>query len=101
VILNEEGIPLPSKETIKPSGRLSKTRSASTQLRSLTMIYAESFRAYFVVDGVGALRTHAGSATVMSSRPDPCTKARRLSVHAAHTLCLFVIETWEARKSKK
>jgi hypothetical protein len=25
----------------------------------------------------------------------------RLTVHAAHTLCLFVIETWETRKNKK
>jgi hypothetical protein len=55
-----------------------------------------------IVDGVGAFRTHAGSAhgqgpTLYKAAP----RHARLTVHAAHTLCLFVIETWQERKRTK
>jgi hypothetical protein len=48
-----------------------------------------------VTDGIGALRTHAGSAhgrgnqtTILEPRH------ARLAVHAAHTVVTFVLETW-------
>ena len=52
-----------------------------------------------VVDGIGALRTHASSAHGHGSQGyELGPRQARLAVHAAHTLCLFVIETWEVRK---
>lgn len=52
-----------------------------------------------VVDGIGAFRTHASSAhgegrKIYNLKP----RHARLSVHAAHTMSLFVLETWDERK---
>ncbi len=52
-----------------------------------------------IVDGVGALRTHAGSAHGRGQkryRIQP--RHARLAVHAAHTLVLFALESWENKK---
>lgn len=52
-----------------------------------------------IVDGVGALRTHAGSAHGRGKkgyRIQP--RHARLAVHAAHTLVLFALETWEQKR---
>lgn len=52
-----------------------------------------------VVDGVGAFRTHAGSAHGRDSRSVPIEpRHARLAVHAAHTVVAFVLETWALRK---
>jgi hypothetical protein len=55
---------------------------------------------YSVADGVAGLRTHAGSAHGQSpgSRYRLAPRHARLAVHAAHTMAMFVLETWEARK---
>ncbi|HFQ5441320.1 TPA: abortive infection family protein [Vibrio vulnificus] len=55
-----------------------------------------------VVDGIGAFRTHASSAhgsgrKVYNLKP----RHARLAIHSAHTIALFVLETWDERKSKK
>jgi hypothetical protein len=48
-----------------------------------------------VVDGVGALRTHAGTAHGQgSNQPQIGPRHARLAVHAAHTLVTFVLESW-------
>jgi hypothetical protein len=50
-----------------------------------------------IVEGLGALRTHAGSAHGRNNGTRYKLKPRhvRLAVHAAHTLVTFVLETWE------
>ena len=60
-----------------------------------------------IVDGIGNLRTQKGSAhgrgneensiTPKSYRLEP--RHARLAVHAAHTVTLFAIETWDKRRS--
>ena len=53
-----------------------------------------------VVEGIGALRTHASSAHGAGKKGykiEP--RHARLAIHAAHTLTLFVLETWRKRKS--
>lgn len=46
-----------------------------------------------IVDGVGAFRTHAGSAHGRAAAAFlPTAHHARLAVHAAHTACLFVLE---------
>lgn len=60
-----------------------------------------------IANGVAALRTHKGSAhghaqgggVGKTYRLAP--RHARLAIHAAHTLALFVLETWEARRSAK
>lgn len=55
---------------------------------------------YSISTGIAALRTHEGSAHGRGSKKTYRIEARhaRLSVHAAHTMTMFVLETWEARK---
>jgi Abortive infection C-terminus len=55
---------------------------------------------YSISTGIAALRTHEGSAHGRGSKKTYRMEARhaRLSVHAAHTMTMFVLETWEARK---
>jgi hypothetical protein len=52
-----------------------------------------------VVNGIGALRTHASSAHG-AGRKSYRLEARyaRLAVHAAHTMALFILESWEKKK---
>ncbi|WPD22019.1 MAG: abortive infection family protein [Candidatus Electrothrix scaldis] len=52
-----------------------------------------------ITDGIGSLRTHAGSAHGHAKRIyriEP--RHARLAVHSAHTLCLFVLETWQKQR---
>lgn len=57
---------------------------------------------YSIGDGVAALRTHEGSAHGRSDgrayRVAP--RHARLAVHAAHTMAMFVLETWDARRGR-
>jgi hypothetical protein len=55
---------------------------------------------YSIGDGVAALRTHQGSAHGQSDGKGYRIAPRhaRLAVHAAHTLAMFVLETWDARR---
>ena len=53
-----------------------------------------------IVDGIGAFRTHASSAhgegrTAYKLKP----RHARLAIHSAHTLALFVLETWDEKHS--
>jgi hypothetical protein len=55
-----------------------------------------------VVDGIGALRTHASSAH-SEGRKGYKLEARhaRLAVNAAHSVATFVLETWDKRVATK
>jgi hypothetical protein len=49
-----------------------------------------------VVDGIGSLRTHASSAHGSGRRSyklEP--RHARLAIHAAHTIALFILESWK------
>lgn len=51
-----------------------------------------------VVDGIGALRTHASSAHGQGRKAYKIeTRHARLAVNSAHTLATFLLETWEKR----
>lgn len=102
VYIEDEGLELPSKESIKNLWKLvSDDLGFSPQdvvdddlkriLSGLTSI----------VDGIGSLRTHASSAhgrSRKSYRIEP--RHARLAIHSAHTLATFIIETWDVRKPK-
>jgi hypothetical protein len=56
---------------------------------------------YSISSGVAALRTHEGSAHGRGKRTYKIApRHARLAVHAAHTMAMFVLETWEARKGR-
>ena len=52
-----------------------------------------------IVDGVGSLRTHAGSA---HGKGPEAKKAKvreaRLAISAAHSLCVYVLELWHENR---
>ena len=53
-----------------------------------------------IVDGVGSMRTHAGSAHGRGRDPHTVeARHARLAVHSAHTLVTFILESWDARRS--
>jgi hypothetical protein len=98
VVLEAECVPIPNKQNIKP---LWSTVQNTLGLNPSNIAGDDILRILSgltsIVDGIGALRTHAGSAHGHGSKThilEP--RQARLTVHAAHTLCLFVIETWDA-----
>jgi hypothetical protein len=99
VYIDDRGLQLPPKQTIKPlwaavARDLGLSVSASTpeDIRPILSGLAA------VVDGLGAYRTHAGSAHGRGRKRYRVTpRHARLAVHAAHTLVAFAIETWEER----
>jgi hypothetical protein len=51
------------------------------------------------VEGIGALRTHASSAHGAGTKTYKLeARHARLAIHAAHTVTLFALETWQKRK---
>jgi len=101
VYIEDEGLELPTKETIKD---LWKIVSQHLGLNPGTIVGQDLIRILSsltsVIDGIGALRTHAGSAHGHGRETDILeSRHARLAIHAAHTLATFVIEAWESRKS--
>lgn len=98
--LEAVGEPLPNRQTLGPLWSatanhlgLSPQAVANQDLRKILS------GMYSVADGVASLRTHEGSAHGRSPSSPYRLESRhaRLSVHAAHTLALFVLETWQRR----
>ena len=53
-----------------------------------------------IVDGIGAFRTHIGSAHGRGVSPPKIVVAEaRLAVNAAHTLVVFIMERWHAKST--
>ncbi|WP_439478771.1 abortive infection family protein [Brevundimonas sp.] len=106
--LATEGHPLPNKQVL---GTLWSETAAHLGLRPKDVADLDLKRILSglssIADGVAALRTHRGSAHGHSDggteRKPYRLAARhaRLAVHAAHTMALFVLETWEARRGPK
>lgn len=95
-----ENLDLPSKQTVKPLWqsvsrhmKLSPEKLEDDDLKQVLTGLSS------IVDGLGAFRTHAGTAHGQHKRSyKVAPRHARLVVHAAHSLCLFIIETWRARK---
>jgi hypothetical protein len=102
VYIEDEGLALPSDLSIKPLWKvvqghlgLDPAQVADDDLKRILSGLIS------IVDGLGALRTHAGSAHGKGRngyRVAP--RHARLALHAAHSLTFFVLETWDARKPK-
>ncbi|UWX04392.1 abortive infection family protein [Pseudoxanthomonas sp. NC8] len=96
----ENDLQLPANQTIKPLwGVVSKHLGIAPESVEEDDLKRILSGLTSVVDGIGSYRTHAGSAhghVGRSYRVAP--RHARLAVHAAHTLCLFAMETWQARR---
>ncbi len=102
VYIEDEGLLMPSEQCIGP---LWKVVKGNLGLEPTSLI-DNDFRKILAglsstVDGLGSLRSHASSA---HGKGRKCYKIRtrhaRLAVHAAHALCVFILETWDDRKIK-
>lgn len=96
----EENLEMPAKQDLRPVWAIVRkdlgfdpsTVEDQDLQRILTGLIS-------ITDGIGALRTHASSAHGAGKKIyklEP--RHARLSVHAAHTVALFVLESWQKKK---
>lgn len=89
---------MPSNQSIAPVWRVVQAHlglSVDSTLREDQKRILQGLAS--VVDGVGAYRTHVGSAHGRGINPPPISVAEaRLAVNAAHTLVVFVMELWHS-----
>lgn len=100
VYIEDEGLELPAKQTIgdlykvvRDHLRLDPAQVAEQDLKRILSGLIS------VVDGIGALRTHTGSAHGhgrQGYRLEP--RHARLAINGAHTLAFFILETWSHRE---
>jgi hypothetical protein len=100
VYIEDNGLEMPSKQDIKPVWAVVRNNlnfdPSKVEDRDLKEILSSLAG---VVSGIGALRTHASSAhgagkTKYNLQP----RHARLAVNAAHTIVLFVLESWDDQK---
>jgi hypothetical protein len=93
------GQELPAQQTVVPLWKavqphlgLSMDKALNDDQRQMLQGLAS------VVHGIGAFRTHIGSAHGRGLSPPPISVAEaRLAVNAAHTLVTFIMELWQAK----
>lgn len=93
------GLELPSKQTIVP---LWKAVQAPLGLNPDRLLGDDENRLLSglasVVDGIGSLRTHIGSAHGRGTTPPSIDPSEaRLAVNASHTLVTFAMERWQMK----
>ena len=98
--IEDRVLQLPTKQTIMNLWKVVKSDlnldPSSVVSNDLKQIFSGLIT---LIDGIGSLRTHAGSAHGRSpSTLEITSKEARLSIHAAHTLAVYVIEVWQERK---
>ena len=102
VYIEDNSIAMPADQSLKP---LWKTASKHLGLDPAAIEDDDVKKVLSglnsVVDGIGSLRTHTGSAHGRGRRAYRLqARHARLAVHASHTLVGFFIETWDQRKRK-
>jgi hypothetical protein len=100
VYIADEGLELPQKQDIQGVWKVVRNDlgfdPSSLEDDDLKKILTGIFS---VVDGIGSFRTHASSAhgqgrKIYNIKP----RHARLAIHSAHTLTLFVLETWDEKR---
>lgn len=100
VYIAEEQLDMPAKQDLKPVWTVVRKHlgfdPGVVEDQDLQTILTGLFA---VVEGIGALRTHASSAHgagKKSYKLEP--RHARLAIHAAHTVALYVIESWDKKR---
>lgn len=96
----EEKLEMPAKQDLKPVWTIVRKHlgfdPSVVEDQDLQQVLSGMIS---VVEGIGALRTHASSAhgaAKKSYKLEP--RHARLAVHAAHTVALFILESWGRKK---
>ncbi|WP_369632998.1 abortive infection family protein [Variovorax sp. V512] len=97
--IEDNGLTMPDKQDLQPVFKIVRADlgldPSSVEDQDLQRIITGLFG---IVDGIGALRTHAGSAHSEGRKGyklEP--RYARLAVNAAHTVATFVMETWDKK----
>lgn len=100
VYIGERGLEMPSKQDLKPVWTVVRKDlgfdPGAVEDQDLQTILTGLLA---IVDGIGALRTHASSAHgagLKQYKLEP--RHARLAIHAAHTVTLFILESWQRNK---
>lgn len=102
IYIADEGLSVPGKQDLQGLWKVVRSElnfdPKSIEDQDLKRILSGIFS---VVDGIGAFRTHASSAhgqgrKIYNVKP----RHARLAIHSAHTLALFVLETWDEKKQQ-
>lgn len=99
VYISEEGLDMPAKQDLKPVWTIVRKHlgfdPSVVEDQDLQQVLSGMIA---VVEGLGALRTHASSAHgagKKSYKLEP--RHARLAIHAAHTVALFILESWRSK----
>jgi len=99
IYIEDNGLQMPDKQDLQPVFKVVRADlgldPGSVEDQDLQRIISGLFS---VVDGIGALRTHAGSAHSEGRKGyklEP--RHARLAINAAHTVATFVMETWDKK----
>ncbi|MGZ8873830.1 MAG: abortive infection family protein [Halobacteriota archaeon] len=101
IYITDEGLDMPAKQDIKSVWAIVRKHlgfdPSLIEEQDLKTILSGLIS---IVEGIGALRTHASSAHG-AGRKIYKLEARhaRLAIHAAHTVALFVLESWKKKQA--
>lgn len=102
VYILDEKLPLPKKQDIQSIWKIVRDdlgfETSRVEDDDLKKIISGLLS---IVGGIGAFRTHASSAHGQGRNPYRIKpRHARLAVHSAHTLSMFVLESWNEKNSK-
>lgn len=100
VYIADQGLEMPSKQDLKPVWTVVRKDlgfdPGTVEDQDLQVILTGLLA---IVDGIGALRTHASSAHGAGRKQYKLeSRHARLAIHAAHTVALFILESWQRKK---
>lgn len=103
VYIHDEHLEKPAKQDLKPVWSIVRKHlgfdPSLVEDQDLQIILSGLIS---IVEGIGALRTHASSAHGAgrsSYKIEP--RHARLAIHASHTVTLFVLESWKKKRSEQ
>ena len=100
IYIEDESLEMPSKQDLQPVWSIVRKDLGFDPSQIADRDLQEILSGLLaVVSGVGALRTHASSAHGQGRnvyRLEP--RHARLATHAAHTIALFILESWDKKK---
>lgn len=103
IYIEDNNLKMPDKQDLQPVFKVVRAdlglEPGNVEDQDLQRIISGIFS---IVDGIGALRTHAGSAHSegrKSYKLEP--RHARLAVNSAHTIATFVMETWDKKIADK
>lgn len=100
VYITEEGLDAPTKQDLKPVWSIVRKHlgfdPGTVEDQDLQQILSGLIS---ITEGIGALRTHASSAHGAGKTSYKIeSRHARLAVHSAHTVALFILESWRKKK---